>query len=107
MVTAPLLSAGVPVDLPQAQAKPLALEKEPVSVTVDTQGRVFVKDAEVTMENLVATLTAAVQGKLDDRIYVRGDKAVSYGQIMQVMGAISSAGFTHIGLVALKEPEGG
>ncbi len=107
MVAAPLLSAGVPVDLPQAQAKPLALEKEPVSVTVDTKGRIFVKDAEVTMESLVATLTSAVQGKLDDRIYVRGDKAVSYGQIMQVMGVISSAGFTHIGLVALKEPEGG
>jgi biopolymer transport protein TolR len=105
MVTAPLLSAGVPVDLPQAQAKPLALEKEPVAVTVDTQGRVFIKDSEVTMENLVATLSSAVQGNLDERIYVRGDKAVSYGQIMQVMGVISSAGFTHIGLVALKQPE--
>jgi biopolymer transport protein TolR len=105
MVTAPLLSAGVPVDLPQAQAKPLALEKEPISVTVDTQGRVFIKDSEVTMDNLVATLSSAVQGNLDERIYVRGDKAVSYGQIMQVMGVISSAGFTHIGLVALKEPD--
>jgi biopolymer transport protein TolR len=105
MVTAPLLSAGVPVDLPQAQAKPLALEKEPVSVTVDTQGRVFIKDSEVTMDNLVATLSAAVQGNLDERIYVRGDKSVSYGQIMQVMGTISSAGFTHIGLVALKAPD--
>jgi biopolymer transport protein TolR len=105
MVTAPLLSAGVPVDLPQAQAKPLALEKEPVAVTVDTQGGIFIKDNEVTMENLVATLSSAVQGNLDERIYVRGDKAVSYGQIMQVMGVISSAGFTHIGLVALKEPD--
>jgi biopolymer transport protein TolR len=105
MVTAPLLSAGVPVDLPQAQAKPLALEKEPVAVTVDTQGRIFIKDSEVTMDNLVATLSSAVQGNLDERIYVRGDKSVSYGQIMQVMGVISSAGFTHIGLVALKQPD--
>ncbi|MEJ0013676.1 MAG: protein TolR [Bauldia sp.] len=105
MVTAPLLSAGVPVDLPQAQAKPLALEKEPITVTVDTQGRVFIKDDAVAMEDLVPKLTAAAASNLDERIYVRGDKAVSYGQIMQVMGVISSAGFTHIGLVALK-PDG-
>ena len=105
MVTAPLLSAGVPVDLPQAQAKPLALEKEPITVTVDTQGRVFVKDAAVAMEDLVPKLTAAAASNLDERIYVRGDKAVSYGDIMRVMGVISSAGFTHIGLVALK-PDG-
>jgi biopolymer transport protein TolR len=106
MVTAPLLSAGVPVDLPEAQAKPLALEKEPITVTVDTQGRVFIKDAEVSMEDLVPKLTAAAANGLDERIYVRGDKAVSYGQIMKVMGTISSAGFSHIGLVALKEPGG-
>ena len=105
MVTAPLLSAGVPVDLPQAQAKPLALEKEPITVTVDTQGRVFVKDAAVAMEDLVPKLTAAAASNLDERIYVRGDKAVSYGDIMRVMGVISNAGFTHIGLVALK-PDG-
>ena len=107
MVTAPLLSAGVPVDLPQAQAKPLALEKEPITVTIDTQGRVFVKDAEVTMDSLVPQLNTLAKGSLDERIYVRGDKTVSYGTIMTVMGAISSAGFTHIGLVALKEPDGG
>jgi biopolymer transport protein TolR len=105
MVTAPLLSAGVPVDLPQAQAKPLALEKEPITVTVDTQGRVFIKDDEVSIDDLVPKLTAAAVNGLDERIYVRGDKAVSYGQIMRVMGTISSAGFTHIGLVALKEPD--
>jgi biopolymer transport protein TolR len=105
MVTAPLLSAGVPVDLPDAQAKPLALEKEPITVTVDTQGRVFIKDAEVTMDDLVPKLTAAAANGLDERIYVRGDKAVSYGTIMKVMGTISSAGFTHIGLVALKQPD--
>jgi len=105
MVTAPLLSAGVPVDLPDAQAKPLALEKEPITVTVDTQGRVFIKDAEVSMDDLVPKLTAAAANGLDERIYVRGDKAVSYGTIMKVMGTISSAGFTHIGLVALKQPD--
>jgi len=105
MVTAPLLAAGVPVDLPQAQAKPLALEKEPVTVTVDTAGKVYVGDSEVDMSDLVPKLTAAVGNDLDQRIYVRGDKAVSYGTIMTVMGALNGAGFQHIGLVALKTPD--
>jgi len=105
MVTAPLLSAGVPVDLPQAQAKPLALEKEPVTVSIDTTGKIYVGDAEVAMNDLVPKLTAAVGNDLDQRIYVRGDKAVSYGTIMTVMGALNGAGFQHIGLVALKTPD--
>jgi len=104
MVTAPLLSAGVPVDLPQADAKPLALEKEPVTVTIDNLGKIFVKDEEVQMEDLVPKLTTAVGDNRDQRIYVRGDKTASYGAIMQVMGTINGAGFTHIGLVALKAP---
>ena len=106
MVTAPLLSAGVPVDLPEAQAKPLALEKEPITVTVNTDGRVFIKEAEVPMDQLVSKLSALATAGLDERIYVRGDKAASYGTIMRVMGMINGAGFRHIGLVALKEPDG-
>ncbi len=106
MVTAPLLSAGVPVDLPEAQAKPLALEKEPITVTVNTEGRIFIKDTEVPMDQLVPKLTALAPSGLDERIYVRGDKAASYGAIMKVMGVINGAGFRHIGLVALKEPDG-
>ena len=106
MVTAPLLASGVPVDLPQANAKPLALEKEPVTVTIDGQGKIFVKDDEVEMDNLVDKLTAAVGNDLEQRVYVRGDKTANYGAIMQVMGAINGAGFTHIGLVALKQSDG-
>ena len=106
MVTAPLLSAGVPVDLPEAQAKPLALEKEPITVTVDTTGKVFIKDDEVDLDQLVPKLTALAVNGLDERIYVRGDKEASYGTIMRVMGTINSAGFKHIGLVALKTPDG-
>ena len=105
MVTAPLLSAGVPVDLPEATAKPLAIEKEPITVTVDTAGKVFVKDDEVAMNELVPKLTAIAINGLDERIYVRGDKAASYGAVMRVMGAINGAGFRHIALVALKEPD--
>ena len=104
MVSAPLLTAGVPVDLPQAQAKPLTIDKPPITVTVK-DGKVFLQDNEVPIDDLVAKLTAAAKDGLDERIYVRGDRAASYGEIMKVMGTISGAGFTHIGLVALKEPD--
>lgn len=105
MVTAPLLSAGVPVDLPEAQAKPLALEKEPITVTIDTTGKVFIKDEEIDIDQLIPKLTALAVNGLDERIYVRGDKEASYGTIMRVMGTINGAGFRRIGLVALKEPD--
>jgi biopolymer transport protein TolR len=104
MVTAPLLSAGVPVDLPEANASPLALEREPIAITIDVDGRVFLKDDEISVDSLVPRLTEATGGNLEERIYVRGDRAASYGTIMYVMGVLSSAGFNHIGLVALKEP---
>ena len=106
MVTAPLLSAGVPVDLPEASANPLALEREPITVTIDTEGKVFLKEDEISIDDLIPKLTELTAGQLDERIYVRGDRAASYGTIMHVMGAISGAGFRHIGLVALKEPDG-
>ena len=104
MVTAPLLSAGVPVNLPEANAKPLAIDKEPVSVTVDGDGRVFIKDTEVPIDELVGRLSDALGGDLDQRIYIRGDRSVSYGAIMRVMGDINGAGFRNIGLVSLKDP---
>jgi biopolymer transport protein TolR len=104
MVTAPLLSAGVPVNLPEANAKPLAAEKDPVAVTVDSDGRVFIKETEVPLDELVSTLSDTVGGNLDQRIYIRGDRSVSYGAIMRVMGDINGAGFRNIGLVSLKEP---
>jgi len=104
-VTAPLLSAGVPVDLPEAAANPLALEKEPITVTIDTEGRIFLKEDEIAIDDLIPKLTELTAGALDERIYVRGDRAASYGTIMHVMGAINGAGFRRIGLVALKEPD--
>ena len=104
MVTAPLLSAGVPVNLPEANAKPLAIDKEPVAVTIDADGKVFLKDAEVPLDQLITKLSDAVGGNFDQRIYIRGDRSVSYGAIMRVMGDINGAGFRNIGLVSLKEP---
>lgn len=105
MVSAPLLTSGVPVDLPEAQAKPLAIEKEPITVTIDPDGRVFLQENEIAVEDIVAGLNELATDGLDERIYVRGDRASSYGTIMQVMGIINSAGYRHIGLVALKEPD--
>jgi biopolymer transport protein TolR len=105
MVSAPLLTSGVPVDLPEAQAKPLAIEKEPITITVDPEGRVFLQESEIEIDSLVERLgTVATEG-VDERIYVRGDKTASYGTIMRVMGIINGAGYRHIGLVALKEPD--
>jgi biopolymer transport protein TolR len=104
MVSAPLLTAGVPVDLPQAQAKPLTVDKPPITISVK-DGKVFLQDDEIAVDELVPKLTAIAKDGLDERIYVRGDRAASYGEIMKVMGTISGAGFTHLGLVALKEPD--
>ncbi len=104
MVTAPLLSAGVPVDLPQASAQPLAVEKEPVTVTIDTEGRVYVGQDEVAFADLIPALDNVIDGR-DERVYLRGDRAASYGTIMRIMGAINGAGFRNIGLVALRDPD--
>jgi biopolymer transport protein TolR len=105
MVSAPLLTSGVPVDLPEAQAKPLAIEKEPITITVDPEGRIFLKESEVEIDSLVERLGAVATEGTEERIYVRGDKTASYGTIMRVMGIINGAGYRHIGLVALKEPD--
>src|SRR3990167_4017565 len=105
MVSAPLLTSGVPVDLPEAQAKPLAIEKEPITITVDPEGRIFLQESEIEIDGLVVKLSAVATEGLDERIYVRGDKTASYGTIMRVMGIINGAGYRHIGLVALKEPD--
>jgi biopolymer transport protein TolR len=105
MVSAPLLTSGVPIDLPETQAKPLALEKEPITITVNPEGKIFVKEDEITIDDLVPKLTALSESNLDELIYVRGDRSANYGMIMRVMGTINGAGFRHIGLVALKEPD--
>jgi biopolymer transport protein TolR len=106
MVTAPLLTAGVPIDLPQAAVQALAVDKEPIMVTIDTEGKVFIGEEEVAMDQVVPQITAIATEGFEERIYVRGDKTASYGTIMEVMGAINSAGFKRIGLVALQESGG-
>ena len=99
MVTAPLLTAGVPVDLPKTRAQALGQDREPLSVTVKRDGNVYIQNTPVGEDELVAKLTAIAANGYDQRIFVRGDRAVDYGRVMEVMGLLSAAGFTHIGLV--------
>ena len=101
MVSAPLLTVGVPIDLPQTQAKSLDQDKEPLTVSVNTKGEVYLQNSEIKMDELVAKLQAITQarGGNDERIYVRGDKKVDYGTVMRVMGRLSAAGFRRVALV--------
>jgi biopolymer transport protein TolR len=101
MVSAPLLTVGVPLDLPQTQAKTLEQDKEPLTVSVNMKGEVYLQNSEVPLDELVAKLKAVTdaRGGLDERIYVRGDRQVDYGTVMKVMGRISSAGFRRVALV--------
>jgi biopolymer transport protein TolR len=101
MVSAPLLTVGVPIDLPQTQAKSLDQDKEPLTVSVNTKGEVYLQNSEIKMDELVAKLQAITQarGGNDERIYVRGDRKVDYGTVMRVMGRLSAAGFRRVALV--------
>jgi biopolymer transport protein TolR len=99
MVTAPLLTVGVPVDLPKTRAQALGQDREPLSVTIRSNGGIFLQNTPVPEDDLVPRLTAIAANGYDQRIFVRGDKSVDYGRVMEVMGLLSAAGFTHIGLV--------
>jgi biopolymer transport protein TolR len=109
MVSAPLLTVGVPLDLPQSQAKSLDQDREPLTVSVNVQGQVFLQDSEIKIDDLVAKLKAITdaRGGADERIYVRGDKKVDYGKMMQVMGRLSAAGYHRVALVTEVEQGGG
>src|SRR5271156_414936 len=99
MVSAPLLTVGVPIDLPQSQAKALEQDNQPLTVSVNVDGQVFLQDQQIQLDDLVPKLKAIIQargGKPDDLIYVRGDKKADYGTMMRVMGRISAAGFQRI-----------
>ena len=101
MVSAPLLTVGVPIDLPQSQAKSLEQDKEPLTVSVNDKGQIFLQNSEIAADDLIAKMEAVAQarGGKDARVYVRGDKRVDYGTMMKVMGRLSSAGFHRVALV--------
>lgn len=99
MITSPMLVAGVAVDLPKTESAPLAGEDEPLAVTVDAKGAIYIQDTRIELNELVPKLEAIVGEKKDTRIFVRGDKAIHYGKVMEVVGAISAAGFTKVALI--------
>ena len=101
MVSAPLLTVGVPIDLPQSQAKSLDQDKEPLTVSVNDKGQIFLQNSEIASDDLIPKMLAVAdaRGGVETRVYVRGDKKVDYGTMMQVMGRLSSAGFHRVALV--------
>ena len=109
MVAAPMMTTGVPVDLPRTQAGALNQEQEPLTISVTSEGRIFLQETEVDLTALVPQLQAILrnqpQGQPERRIFVRGDRAISYGRVMEVMGTVSSAGFSRVALLA-EQPQG-
>ena len=105
MIAAPLLTVGVPIELPETQAKPLQDDREPLTITVNREGEVFLQETAIEVDTLVPKLLAISDNGYEERIYVRGDKDVDYGTVMNVMATISAAGFRRIGLVTAPEDE--
>ncbi|UEM05538.1 ExbD/TolR family protein [Skermanella mucosa] len=106
MVSAPLMTVGVPVDLPKTAAPALPTDSKPLFITVDTQNRIFVQETAVELDNLVPLLRAITENNPEARVLVRGDNRIAYGTMLQVMGTISAGGFTKVGLVAeLPQPK--
>ena len=100
MVTAPLLTVGIPVDLPKVKASALTDQKDPIEITVKLDGTVYLGESTVEVENLIARLNAITDQNTEARIYVRGDRVVAYGRVMEIMSIINSAGYIKVALVA-------
>ena len=99
MVTAPLLTVGIPMELPKTEAKALGGEKEPLTISVTKQGKIFIQDKEIGLDELVPKLVAISKNGYNERIYIRGDQESLHGKISEVMGKISSAGFKRLAIV--------
>ena len=100
MITAPLLTVGVPVDLPKTEAKTISDPEEPLVISVNAAGEIYLQDTQIEIENLVPRLAAITENKPETRIFVRGDQSISYGTIMEVMGTVNFAGFRRVALIA-------
>tara|TARA_R110000787_G_scaffold52366_1_gene123355 strand:- start:125 stop:601 length:477 start_codon:yes stop_codon:yes gene_type:complete len=107
MVTAPLLTVGVPVDLPRTEASQMVGQDEPLVISVNANGEVFLQETRITMEQLVPRLEAITQNKRDSRIFIRGDRGIAYGRVMEVMGTVNLAGFSRVALVTQLPQQGG
>ena len=99
MVAAPLLTTGVPVDLPKTAAGQLNVDKKPLAVSIDDKGRIFLQEKETRLETLAAEISALAPQGFDERIYVRGDARVEYGRVSEILAVLNKAGFTKTALV--------
>ena len=106
MIAAPLMTVGVPIDLPDTQAKSLNTDTQPITVSVNAAGEIFIQETPIAIEEIVPKLQAIAKAGYEERIFVRGDKLADYGTVMKVMARISSAGFKNLGLVSLPEQGG-
>jgi biopolymer transport protein TolR len=105
MVAAPLLTVGVPIDLPETSANAMNPETQPITISVNENGQIYLQETEIPLDEVVAKLSAIATTGYEERIYVRGDKTTNYGIVMQVMARIQAAGYTKIGLVTLQEQD--
>jgi len=103
MVAAPLLTAGVPLDLPQTKAAPLNIDQKPVTLSINAQGKVFLAEAEIQDAEIAARLTSVAKQGFEERVFVRGDKKVDYGRVAQVMAIVTGAGYKRVALVTETE----
>jgi len=104
MVAAPLMTSGVKVDLPKASAAPLGQDSKPITVSINGEGQIYLQDTQVQVPELVTKLQAIAPNEPDRRIFVRGDKSIAYGRIMEVMATITQGGFTKVALLAEGAP---
>ena len=106
MVTAPLLTVGVTVDLPKATSAPLPGQDEPLTVSVSNEGKIYLQESEIEINDLGPRLVAILENKPETRIFVRGDKVIDYGRVMEVVGTIHDAGIVKVALVTKLRDEG-
>ncbi|PWK63567.1 protein TolR [Aminobacter sp. AP02] len=105
MVAAPLMTVGVPIDLPETAAKALNSETQPITISINQAGQIHIQETEIPIDEVVAKLGAIAKAGYEERIYVRGDKTADYGTVMKVMARIQAAGYNKIGLVTLQEQD--
>ena len=100
MVTAPFLTVGVQVDLPESSADSLPDEQEPLTLSINAKGEIFIQESQVEFDKIVAKILAIAKNRTDTRIYVRGDKTINYGRVLEIMGMLSGSGFTKVALIS-------
>lgn len=100
MVSAPMLTVGVPVNLPNSDADSLPDDKEPLTLSINSLGEIFIQDTKIGFNELIPKLLAVSKNRTDTRIYVRGDKNINYGRVMEIMGKLSGSGFSKVALLS-------